>query len=307
LMQRMEWHAASAGRLDAEVRGAAELSHRQARAAVRSGKVRLDGERVLDPAARVEAGAALVLDPAAPNPARTEPLGLRRVYRDDDLLVVDKPAGLNATPVRGSDEPSALLGAHRLCRGPRRPKIVHRLDRDTSGLMIFARGVDMARALRAAFDAHEIDRMYRCVIEGRPPRPDGLVYSVLLENAGRGRRGSKPGSFRCLPADREDPPPHKGPGQLAITRFHTVAHTEHRAALEVRLATGRTHQIRIHLAELGCPVLGERVYARTPGAPRTALHSATLGLRHPRTGQPLELESRWPADLASVTPRGSGW
>lgn len=306
-MKRCEFTVDAPGRLDAAVKRGAELSNAKARAAVCTGKVRVAGERVVDPAFPVTAGVTIVLDPAAPNPARTEPLGLRLVFRDEHLLVVEKPSGLLSSPMPNSEEPNALQAAYSLCRAGRRPKLVHRLDKQTSGLLLFARGVPMARALRTAFDAHAVRRVYRCVVQGVPERERGLVSSMLVTDTGEGYRGSRRGTLRVRSARAPDPGPMPGAGKHALTRYEVVASRDGRCAMEVRLATGRTHQIRIHLSEIGCPVLGEYVYGQVPGAPRLALHAAQLSLTHPESRKPLRFESPWPADLADVTPIAKGW
>ncbi len=306
-MKRCEFTADADGRLDGAVKRGAELSNNKARDAVRTGKVRVAGERVLDPAFRVTAGVTIALDPAAPNPARTEPLGLRLVFRDEHLLVVEKPSGLLSSPIPNSEEPSALLGAYRLCRAGRRPKLVHRLDKQTSGLLLFARGVPMARALRVAFDAHAVRRVYRCVVDGEPESPRGLISSMLVKDTGDGYRGSRRGTLRVRPLRAPDPGPMPGAGKHAMTRYEVVVSRDGRCAMEVRLATGRTHQIRIHLAEIGCPIVGEYVYGQVEGAPRLALHAAQLSLTHPESRKPLRFDSPWPTDLADVTPVAKGW
>ncbi len=305
-MKRVEF-VAEAGRLDAAVKVGAELSNSKARDAVRTGKVFVNGERVTDPAFAVRAGTRVKLDPAAPDPRRTEPMGVKLRFRDDHVLVIDKPSGLLTAPLPEGDEQTALHAAHQLCRGPRRPKIVHRLDRLTSGLLVLARSVPSARALRAALDAHEVQREYRAVVAGNPSRREAMLTSMLVPDAGEGRRGSREGTFRVRAANLPDPGPMPGKGKLAITRYRVAARKDDRAALEVRLSTGRTHQIRIHLAELGCPVLADPVYGDGLGAPRLCLHAARLSFNHPVTRERMVFESRWPADLAEVTPVGKGW
>lgn len=303
----MSWVAEADGRLDAAVRLGTPLSSSKAKKAILTGKVQVEGVRVSDPAAWIKTGQVLGLDMAAPNPDRTEPFGLRLVYRDDHILVVDKPAGLAAAPLPNDDRDTALTGASRLCRSGPRPKVVHRLDMHTSGLMVFARGVPAARALRLMLDDHVVKRTYRCVVSGCPNNPTGMISSMLVRDAGEERRGSRRGTLRTRPAEDPDPGPMPGTGKLAITRYKVVARAPGRAALEVELATGRTHQIRIHLAEIGCPLLGEQVYARNPDAPRQALHAAYLAFPHPVTGEPMRFESPWPKDLKLVTPIGRGW
>ncbi|MCK6569989.1 RluA family pseudouridine synthase [Myxococcota bacterium] len=306
-MQALTFQAPSAGRLDALLKQASELSNSRARNAVSTGKVFVSGERVLDPATYIAAGTPIELRPNAPDPARNEPEGLRLVFRDEHLLVVDKPAGLLSAPLPDSDEVSALHAAYKLSRGGDRPRNVHRLDKETSGLLIFARTIEAARLLRQMMDTHEIRRIYRCVVQGVPKPPSGMISSMVLRDTGEGKRGSRPSTFKIRPLNTPDPGPAPGYGKLAITRYETVAAHNDRAALEVWLSTGRTHQIRIHLAELGTPVLGERVYAKVPGAPRQALHAAKLIFNHPVTREVLTFQSTWPKDLANVTPQGPGW
>lgn len=309
MLKRCEWTVETPGRLDAAVRVGAELSNSKAKSAVGTGKVRVNGERVFDPATRVSAGDRVALEPAAPNPARTEPLGLRLRFRDDHVIVVDKPSGLTSAPTPQDHEDTALHGVQKLCHGPRRPKVVHRLDKATSGLLAFARSTAAARALREAFDAGAVHRVYRCLVQGCPESRTAMITSMLVRDVGEGRRGSRRGSLRTRPANRPDPGPMPGSGKLAITRFEVVARDTKNdwAALEVRLSTGRTHQIRIHLAEIGHPVLGESVYARVPGPGRLALHAARLVFPHPVTGEQLQFDSPWPEALAKVTPTAAGW
>ena len=306
-MHSHSWTVAEAGRLDRTVKIALECSNKQARRAIRTGQVMVGGARQLDPGFAVAAGDRVVLDMAAPNPARTEPFGLKLVHRDDWLIVVDKPAGLLSTPTGRGEEETALYGAQMLAGAGRAVKVVHRLDKNTSGLMVFARGVPMTRALRRIIDAGQLRRIYHCVVDGAPEQAEGLISSMLVRGTGRGYRGSRRGTLKVRPRTVPDPGPMPGSGKLAITRYRTVARNEQHAALEVKLSTGRTHQIRIHLAELGCPVRGERIYARSESAPRQALHAGRLSLPHPETGDILTFTCPWPADLARVGPVPGPW
>lgn len=299
--------APTAGRLDRLVKDGFELSNKKARSAIHTGKVFVDDARVTDIGHPVRAGAVIRLDMAAPNPARTEPHGVRRVFRDDHILVLAKPAGLLSAPVPNSNEPSALDAAQNLCKGPRRPKIVHRLDRETSGLLVFARSVPAARALQAAIQERRMHRTYACVLDGVPEKPEGMITSMLVRDRGDGRRGSRPNSLRVRPINQRAPGPQPGSGRIAVTRYRVVAREGDRVAAQVKLGTGRTHQIRIHMAEIGCPLLGETVYERVGGAPRQALHAQRLAFAHPASGEPLDFFCPWPADLADVTPLGRGW
>jgi 23S rRNA pseudouridine1911/1915/1917 synthase len=295
------------GRLDAAVRRGLELGSRRAKDAIRKGKISVDGVVTMDPSTPLRVGQEVGLDMSAPNPIRAMPHGVRLVHRDDHLLVVDKPAGLLTTPTADRERETTLAAAMRFCRGGRPPKVVHRLDKLTSGLVVFGRGVPAARALRAAIDAKTMQRRYWCVVAGAPRGPSGLISSVLVHDTGRGRRGSVQGSLHVTAVNRPDPAAPPTQGRFAITRFWTVAEADGRAALEIQLSTGRTHQIRIHLAEIGCPVLGEAVYGKTKAKHRQALHAAQLVVPHPQTGEPLEFASPWPVDLVKVTPIGPDW
>lgn len=322
--QRTTRRAVATGRLDAAVRVAFGCSGAAARRAVHSGKIKLNGQREVDPAHPVKAGAELCFEPNAPRPLRTEPLGVKLVYRDDFIIVLDKPAGLLSAPFQDEPGPTALDAALLLCRGVRVAKVVHRLDKLTSGLLVFARSSAAARAMREAIDAHEAKRTYHCVVAGVPLRPAATIVSDLVTDRGDGYRGSAGGRRQLLPVDavvpltqgavelsEDDDEPHAGrarhEGKQAVTRYRTVASAEGRTALEVRIETGRTHQIRIHLAEIGHPVLGEQVYARNGDAPRQALHAARLAFPHPHTGQPVHFFSPWPQDLARLRPLGPDW
>lgn len=296
------------GRLDALVKTGFTLSNNKARAAIRTGKITVDGARVLDIGHPTAEGAQIVLDMTAPNPARTEPHGVRLLLRDDHLVVLAKPAGLLSAPVPNSEEPSALVAAQLFCKGPRRPKVVHRLDRETSGLLVFARSVVAARALQAAIQSRTMRRTYACVTDGIPPQPEGLIASMLMRDRGDGRRGSREGTLRVRPLNQPAPGPQPGSGQHSVTRYKVIMRKGDRCAAEVRLSTGRTHQIRIHMAEIGSPVLGEPVYVRGGARQhRQALHAMRLSFRHPASGQPLEFFDPWPADLAGVRPVPKAW
>lgn len=306
-MQSQTWTADESGRLDRAVKTAVGCSNNQARKAVRTGKVSVDGARQLDPGFTVPAGARIALEMAAPNPAKTEPFGLKLVFRDDWLIVVEKPAGLLSTPTGRDEAETALHGAKMLAGDGRAVKVVHRLDKHTSGLLVFARGVPATRALRRTIDDGKLRRLYHGLVDGAPEQPEGLISSMLVRDTGGGYRGSRKGTLKLRPRTLPDPGPMPGAGKLAVTRYRTVARGEAHSALEIKLSTGRTHQIRIHLAELGCPISGERVYARSETAPRQALHAARLSLPHPETGEILSFASPWPADLAGLGPLGADW
>jgi 23S rRNA pseudouridine1911/1915/1917 synthase len=218
----------------------------------------------------------------------TEP---RIVHLDDRLAVVDKPAGLVVHPAPGVRGPTMVdLLAGILGGGEaERPGIVHRLDKDTSGLLVVARDPDAHRRLAAMVKARELRRTYLALVEGRPRSRSGTIDAPL----GRDYRA---------PAKRAA----GGRGRRqAVTRFTVVEALSGAALLEVDLETGRTHQIRVHLAAIGHPLIGDPRYGR-PGAlglARQFLHSARLGFRHPFTGDELDLRSPLPADLEAALAR----
>lgn len=240
-----------------------------------------------------------------PNPAAMPP-SIRLIHVDDAIVVVEKPPGL--TTVRHRAE-AAEFG-HRAQRylpptladwlpkllGERRPvRAVHRLDRDTSGLLVFARTAEAEAELGRQFRAHQVGRRYLALVRGCPGTR--RVESTLVADRGDGRRGSSTTSAS---------------GQRAVTHIRVLEHLGHYSLVECRLETGRTHQVRIHLGELGTPLCGERVYDRPlhgrpvpdhSGSPRVALHAAYLGFRHPTTGQWLEWESPLPDDLQNLLIR----
>jgi len=294
-------------RLLAAVRKITDLSNQKARQAIRTGKLTVDGTRILDPGHQVAAGQKIRLDWTAPRPQKTEPLGATLVHREANILIIDKPAGLLSTPTMAQEARTAVTAARTLCTGGKPPVVIHRLDKATSGLLIFARGTKMARLLRAAIDARDVERTYYCVVKGQPRLAEGTIVSALLRDAGHGRRGSRRGTFRVLRAGEKLPEPDTGAGKWAVTHYRSVGQAEGKTALEVSLGTGRTHQIRIHLAEAGCPILGERVYDRGTDEHRQALHAGRVSFVHPYSGKSLSFRSPWPPDLGNVTPIGSTW
>ncbi|MEE2788120.1 MAG: RluA family pseudouridine synthase [Myxococcota bacterium] len=294
-------------RLDAAVREVAQVGLKRARQMILTGKIFVDDKRILTPSFRIQAHQELSIRWAAPKPSRTSPLGVHAVYTDDAMIVINKPAGLLSTPTIHEERETALHAARRLCRGGKPPLVVHRLDKETSGLMIFARGQRSARNLRSLIDHRDVRRTYRCIVHGCPPVAEGTVSSALLRDAGGGRRGSRPHSFQVQAGLTHMPKPTTKHGKWSITKYRVVNRDGDQSALECMLETGRTHQIRIHLAELGHPILGERVYAKPRVKTRQALHAATLRLPHPLSGEALQFMSDWPADLQSLLTGTLQW
>jgi 23S rRNA pseudouridine1911/1915/1917 synthase len=277
----------------------------RARKLCEEGRVTVNGERCLDPASRVPPGAVVVVDERAPR-HRSGPLAENAiVFFDSDVVVVEKPAGMLSV----ADEPGNkdTLGVHtrtmmRRMGGRSEDAalgVVHRLDRDTSGVMVFARTAFAQRALAAQFRDHDVDRVYQAIAHGNVDA--ARVETHLVLDRGDGLRGSH-GHFRRAMGD----PP--GDARLAVTIVTPVARLEGATLVECRLETGRQHQIRIHLAELGHPLVGERVYIRDyRGAqidsPRTMLHAHTLGFTHPRTGKRVLFQREAPADFEAMLER----
>jgi len=227
--------------------------------------------------------------PAAPE-LQPEPMELRIAYEDDHLLVVDKPAGLTVHPGAGRDTGTLVHGLlGRIAGGPEeRPGIVHRLDRDTSGLMVVARTEETYQGLQALVRKRALERGYLTLVQGRPQSRRGRIEAPI------GRDRSDP-TRRSLDTDAP---------RDAVTHFELVELLGDYALLSVRLETGRTHQIRVHLAEIGLPVVGDRLYGvRGLDLGRQFLHAASLAFPHPITGERVETESPLPPDLAEALER----
>lgn len=266
------------------------------------GRVTLDGECCLDPAARVAPGSIVRVDPSAPK-RHAGPLAEGAiVHCDRDLVVIDKPAGLlSVADDTGSRETAADCTRTLLRRSGRFGEdvalgVVHRLDRDTSGLMLFTRTALAKRALAEQFRAHTIERAYHAIAHGEVAAT--RIESQLVPDRGDGLRGSR-GHFRRAGGGA------RGDAKRSVTEVRPLAALAGATLVECRLETGRQHQIRIHLAELGHPLVGERVYVRDyPGprieAGRPMLHARTLGFLHPRTGKRLSFEREPPDDFRAI-------
>ncbi|MEQ1872122.1 MAG: RluA family pseudouridine synthase [Ilumatobacteraceae bacterium] len=292
--------AALAGeRLDRIVALIIDCSRSDAAALVAAGGVHLDGELFLVGKARITEGQVVVIDesliPTIPPPQPDDTIEFKVVHVDDDLIVVDKPAGLVVHPGAGNLAGTLVNGL--LARFPEiaevgeahRPGIVHRLDIGTSGLLAVARTQRAYHALVAALAAHDVGRVYRALVWGHPDNQNGVIDAPI------GRDIRDPMKMAVVVA-----------GKAARTRYRVLKEyvtPTAAAALECRLETGRTHQIRVHLAAIGHPVVGDASYGgvRTGiSPPRPFLHAAALELSHPVTGEPLKFASELPPDLAQV-------
>ena len=297
-----------------------ELSRTRLKALILDGQVTLDGETVDDPGHKLRVGSALSIrlpeaQPAEPLP---EPIPLEIVYEDDDLIVINKPAGLVVHPASGHPTGTLVNALLAHCGtslsgvgGVKRPGIVHRLDKDTSGLLVVAKNDRAHQGLAAQFADHgrsgPLLRTYAALVWGIPERKSGMIDAALDRSTTHRDRMAvvRPGK-----------------GREAIThydieaRFAGDAGSPVAALIACRLETGRTHQIRVHMAHIGHPLIGDPVYGtgfKTKSSllspttrltvdafPRQALHARELGFAHPRSGKELHFESPLPADLTAL-------
>ena len=252
------------------------------------------------PSRKLRSGDVVVWAPPPPTPTEiaAEALPLSIAYEDRYLVVVDKPAGLVVHPAPGHEGGTLVNALLAHCRdlrgigGELRPGIVHRIDKDTSGLLVVAKDDATMNGLAAAFKAHTVQRVYDALCVGKPPGKAGRIDTLY----GRDPHARKKFSSKVRT------------GKRAVTNWAVAERFAGAARIEARLETGRTHQVRVHLAALGCPLLGDRTYGRSPRDPavraigetlgRQALHARTLGFVHPATGERLAFSSALPADMA---------
>lgn len=224
------------------------------------------------------------------------------IHEDADLIVIDKPVGLVVHPAAGNLDGTLVNALLHHCQGQlsgiggvARPGIVHRIDKDTSGLLVVAKSDRAHEGLAQQFAAHSIDRLYAAIVYGVPQPGSGTVDSWI------GRSD----------ADRKKMAVHReGRGKHAVTHYRTLQKLRGAALVECRLETGRTHQVRVHMAHLGHPLIGDPVYGRerkgfksileTLGFKRQALHAKRLGFIHPVTGEALSFDSQLPADMQEL-------
>ncbi|MBS0640169.1 MAG: RluA family pseudouridine synthase [Proteobacteria bacterium] len=286
------------------------LSRSRVKTLIEDGRLTADQRRVAEPAEPVRAGATYILDVPPPVPAAplAQSIPFPILYEDDDLIVLDKPAGLVVHPAPGNPD-GTLVNALLAHVGPgftgigaeRRPGIVHRLDKDTSGVMVVAKTQLASDKLTVAFATRDLDRAYLALVWGVLSPLEGEIEGAI----GRDKR------------DRKRMAVVGSGGKAALTRYRTLRVWDAALSLlECRLATGRTHQIRVHLAARGHPVVGDPLYLRrVPAAsrslasgvrqrlldfPRQALHAASLGFTHPRTGKKLGFQAALPDDMARL-------
>ena len=294
-----------------------DLSRARLQDLIRAGHVSRDGAPLRDPAQKVAAGSRIVLSLPPPEPALPVPeaVDLPIIYEDDDLIVIDKPAGLVVHPAPGHENGTLVNALLAHCGaslsgigGVRRPGIVHRLDKDTSGLIVVAKNDAAHQGLTAQFADHgrtgPLERAYAAVVWGLPQPRAGTIRANLARSRFHRER-------IAVVSDES--------GRHAVTHYAVTEAYGEATLVRCELETGRTHQIRVHMAHRGHPLLGDPVYggafktkAARLGAEarealtalgRQALHAALLGFSHPRTGETLRFESPLPPDLAALVAR----
>jgi len=294
--------------ISAVVRELSQLAWSKARELCTTGRVSVDGRRALDPAARVKAGAKIAIDHEAPRLRKGVLPREAIVHVDADVIVVDKPADVMTVPFAEGDRDTLVdqtrAALRRIDKGSRDPMVgaVQRLDKDTTGVLVFARNMSAKRALQDQLREHTVTRRYLAIVHGEAR--SARYESFLVQDRGDGLRGSWGAS-----SFHRGPPPEGS--KRAVTHVSMQEALKGASLVECRLETGRQHQIRIHLSEAGHPLVGEPVYIRgfagTPiAAPRTMLHAFELAFDHPRTGERVTFRREPPQDFADVLVRLRG-
>lgn len=281
------------------------LSRERIKALISTGRVTGPDGLVRDPKKKAPGGALFRIDVPEPEAAHNEAqdIALTIAFEDEHLIVIDKQAGLVVHPAAGNLDGTLVNALLHHCQGSlsgiggvARPGIVHRIDKDTSGLMVAAKTDRAHVGLARQFKAHSIDRRYQAIVSGRPKTSGGTIDAPLARS----------------PQNRKKMAIVSG-GKRAVTHWTLVQPLYEAALVECRLETGRTHQVRVHMASIGHPLVGDPVYGRTKkehrevvetlGFQRQALHAAHLGFIHPINGHALAFESRIPADMQELFNR----
>jgi len=292
-------------RLDKALAEASGLSRERVKALMGEGRVTLGGKVVAQASAK-SPGGDFAIDVPAPADAKAAPeeIPLVVVYEDADLIVIDKPAGMVVHPAAGNPAGTLVNALLHHCKGQlsgiggvARPGIVHRIDKDTSGLLVVAKSDAAHEGLASQFADHSIERAYLAVCNGHPRPAEGTISERV------GRSDSNRKKMAVLPKDSSR-------GKRAVTRYRVLRKMDGCALVECRLETGRTHQVRVHLASIGHALLGDPLYGRANaqvrpvlqrlGFKRQALHAAVLGFVHPVTSDRLRFTSDLPPDMKEL-------
>jgi 23S rRNA pseudouridine1911/1915/1917 synthase len=281
-----------------------KMSRERLKSLIRSGAVEAQGKAVRDPAMKVHGGESLRVEVPEPKPAHNEPqdIPLNIVFEDEYLVVLEKPAGLVVHPAAGNIDGTLVNALLHHCAGKlsgvggvARPGIVHRIDKDTSGLLVVAK-TDVAHVgLAKQFAAHSIDRRYLAIVSGVPKASEGTIDAPLARSSANRKK------IAIVEGRR---------GKRAVTHWKRLQVLEDAALVECRLETGRTHQVRVHMASIGHALVGDPVYGRAGKTHhkllkeiefhRQALHAATLGFVHPVTKRSLSFDSPMPPDMQEL-------
>ena len=280
------------------------LSRERLKSLIRTGAVETAGVALRDPATKVRGNEDLIVAVPEPTPAHNlaQDIPLRVVFEDEHLLVVDKPAGLVVHPAAGNPDGTLVNALLHHCGGSlsgiggvARPGIVHRIDKDTSGLLVVAKTDVAHEGLARQFSAHSIERRYLALVTGVPKASEGKVDAPLARSSTNRKK------IAIVEANR---------GKRAVTYWRRLTVLKEAALVECRLETGRTHQVRVHMASLGHPLVGDPVYGRSGkthgsllkelGFHRQALHAAELGFIHPVTKSRLSFASAMPPDMQEL-------
>ena len=298
------------------------LSRSRAKTLVKEGAVAVQGEVIVDPRASVVVGLEYVLEMPDPVPASPQPeeIPLDILFEDEHLIIVNKPAGMAVHPAPGSWQGTLVNALLHHCEGElpgiggvERPGIVHRIDKDTTGVMVVAKTEPAHTGLSALFAAHDIERAYLAITRGAPRPLVGTIEAAIARSTSDRKK---------MAVVRN---PESGAGRHAVTHYKSIetfglrdkgAGVPASALIECRLETGRTHQIRVHMAHIGAPLVGDPVYGKNRGIsaygsgpafieattqarkfPRQALHAARLGFQHPISGESLDFEAPLPTDM----------
>ena len=287
-------------RLDKALARTSGLSRERVKALIGEGHVKLDGKPVTQASVKAPDGARFRIEV----PAAAQDIPLAIVFEDEHLVVVDKPAGLVVHPAAGNPDGTLVNALLHHCRGQlsgiggvARPGIVHRIDKDTSGLLVVAKSDAAHEGLARQFAAHDLERAYLAVCNGRP-RPSAGTISGLI-----GRSDANRKKMAVLPKESSR-------GKRAVTRYKVMRELVGASLVECRLETGRTHQVRVHLASIGHALLGDPLYGRPNpqvrdtlkrlNLHRQALHAAVLGFLHPITSDRLRFVSDLPPDMEEL-------
>lgn len=291
-------------RLDKALAEASGLSRERVKALLSAGRVTLGGAATAQASSKPPAGAAftIAVPEAAPATAAAQDIALNVAFEDTHLIVVDKPAGLVVHPAAGNLDGTLVNALLHHCAGQlsgiggvARPGIVHRIDKDTSGLLVAAKTDAAHEGLAKQFADHSIERAYLALTAGVPMPASGTVRGTIARSSANRKKMALV---------------EEGRGKHAVTHFRTLEALGGAALVECRLETGRTHQVRVQMASIGHPLLGDPVYGRTPPRlrpilrnlhfTRQALHAAVLGFVHPVTGAALRFESPLPDDMTHL-------